>query len=61
MATHTASTVDIALSQLHRLEDGDTIHLDWPGVSIYSKLAVESRALALGLDIVVETGPPRPP
>lgn len=61
MATHNASTIDIALEQLDRAQDGDTIRLAWPEASIYSKLAVESRALALGLDIVVETGPPRPP
>lgn len=61
MATHTAMTIHSALEKLDRTQDGDTIRLVWPGASIHAKQAVESRALALGLDIIVEVGPPRPP
>lgn len=50
-------TVDQALDVLRTLaHDGDTIRLVAYAAGMYSKLAVESTAVALGLDVVVEVG-----
>lgn len=38
-------------------QDGDTIRLVWPDVTGFNRLAVESRAVALGLDVVVVAAP----
>jgi len=38
-------------------QDGDTIRLVWPDVNWFNKLAVESMAMGLGLDVVVEVAP----
>lgn len=37
-------------------EDGDTIRLNWDGANSYSAQKVESKAMGLGLDVVVEVG-----
>lgn len=48
-------TVDQALDVLRTLaHDGDTIRLVWPSAGMYSRAAVESTAMGLGLDVVVE-------
>lgn len=52
--TYTAGSVDRALEMLRtEVQDGDTIRLAWPSAGLYSKLAVESTAMGLGLDVVV--------
>lgn len=57
--TFTARTVDDALEVLRaEAHDGDTVRLVWPSAGMYSKAAVESTAMALGLDVVVVVGPP---
>lgn len=38
-------------------QDGDTLRLVWPDANGFNKMAVESRAVALGLDVVVEVAP----
>lgn len=40
-------------------EDGDTLRLVWPDANGFNRLAVESRAVALGLDVVVVVAPVR--
>lgn len=55
--TFTARTVDQALEMLRTTaHDGDTIRLDWPKAGVYARLAVESTAMGLGLDVVGEVG-----
>lgn len=39
-----------ALEALQVAEDGDVIELAWPGATQFSKAAIESRAIGLGLD-----------
>lgn len=48
-----------ALEALTVAQDGDTIELAWPGATQFSKAAVESRAIGLGLDVVVMLAPER--
>ena len=57
MTTYTCRTLGIALDHLAQATDGDTIRLVWPGANGFSKATVESRALALGLDVIVEVAP----
>lgn len=53
--TFVVRTVDQALEMLRTLaQDGDTIRLVGQAAGIYSKLAVESTAMGLGLDVMVE-------
>lgn len=53
-------TVDQALEMLRTLaHDGDTIRLVWDGASKHSEQVVESTAVGLGLNVVVEVGHPR--
>lgn len=57
MTTYTCKTLGIALDHVVQAQDGDTIRLVWPGANGFSKATVESRALALGLDVIVEVAP----
>lgn len=57
MTTYTCRTLGIALDELAQAQDGDVIRLVWPGANGFSKASVESRALGLGLDVVVEVAP----
>jgi hypothetical protein len=50
-------TLGIALDELSQAVDGDTLVLAWPGANGFSKASVESRALGLGLDVVVMVQP----
>lgn len=54
--TLTAVSMLQAQDLLERAEDGDTICLVWAGASKHSAQVVESRAMGLGLDVVVEVG-----
>ena len=45
--------MDSALEILARAEDGDTIELAWPTANQYQKQIVESRAVSLGLNLIV--------
>jgi hypothetical protein len=47
----------IAQETLAQAVDGDTVALVWPGANGFSKASVESRAVALGLDVVIEVAP----
>lgn len=38
-------------------QDGDTIRLVWPDANGFDRMCVESRAVGLGLDVVVEVAP----
>lgn len=53
MTRYVCRTLAIAQEQLAQANDGDTIVLTWPGANRYHCAAVESRALALGLDLIV--------
>ena len=57
MTRYVCRTLGIALDELREVVDGDTLELAWPGANAFSKASVESRALALGLDVVVEVAP----
>lgn len=57
MATYIRRTLGIALDELAQAVDGDVIRLVWPGANGFSRVSVESRALALGLDVIVEVAP----
>jgi hypothetical protein len=57
MTRYTCRTLGIALDTLAQAQDGDTIRLVWPGANGFSKASVESRLVALGLDVVVEVAP----
>lgn len=57
MTRYTCRTLGIALDTLGQAQDGDTIRLVWPDVNGLSKASVESRAAAMGLDVVVEVAP----
>lgn len=61
MTTYTCRTYGIALDTVAQADDGDTIQLAWPGANGFSKAAIESRALALGLNIIVEIPPQKGP
>lgn len=52
--TWTARSVERAMELLRtEAQDGDTIRLAWPAASQFTKLALESTAMGLGLDVVV--------
>lgn len=53
MTTYICRTMGIASDELSQAEDGDTIRLAWSGAQS-SKAIVESWALRLGLDVVIE-------
>lgn len=57
MTTYTCRTLGIALDELAQAVDGDVLRLVWPGANGFSKASIESRALALGLDVIVEVAP----
>ena len=57
MTTYICRTHGIALDELAQAVDGDVLRLVWPGANGFSKASVESRALALGLDVIVEVAP----
>ena len=57
MAELTAKGLEAAYALLQSASDGDVIRLEWPGVTPFLKSAVESRAMAFGLDVVVEIVP----
>jgi len=57
MTTYICRTLGIALDELAQAVDGDVLRLVWPGANGFSKAGVESRALALGLDVIVEVAP----
>lgn len=59
MTTYACRTLGIALDHVKQAQDGDTIRLVWPGANGFSKASVESRAVALGLDVVIEVRPER--
>ena len=50
-------TLGIAIEELDRVVDGDQLLLTWPGANAFSKASVESRAVSLGLDVVVVVAP----
>lgn len=53
--TFTARTGEQALDWLRaEAQDGDTVQLVDRAAGVYTKLAVESVAIGLGLDVVVE-------
>jgi len=55
---YTCRTLEIALEQLQQADDGDTLLLVWrDATNAFSRAIVESRALALGLDVVVVVAP----
>jgi hypothetical protein len=47
----------IAIDHLQQAADGDTLVLAWRDANAFSRASVESRALALGLDVVVVVAP----
>jgi hypothetical protein len=47
----------IALDHLAQAADGDTLLLTWSGANAFSRASVESRALSLGLDVIVVVAP----
>lgn len=51
--TMAMATEDLAA----QAQDGDTIVLAWPEANGFNKLALESRAIGLGLDVVIEVAP----
>ena len=53
MTRYVCRTLAIAQEQLTQASDGDTIVLTWPGANRFHCAAVESRALALGLGLLV--------
>lgn len=57
MTTYICRTLGIAMDELDQAVDGDTLVLAWSGANGFSRSSVESRALALGLDVVIETAP----
>lgn len=57
MTTYICRTLGIALDELGQAEDGDTLMLAWQGANGFSRASVESRALALGLNVVIEIKP----
>jgi len=57
MARYVCRTLGIALDELAQATDGDTLVLAWPGANGFSKASVESRAIGLGLDVVIEVAP----
>lgn len=56
--TWSVRTQGAALEVLKQAEDGDTIELAWPGATQFSKAVVESRAIGLGLNVVVMLAEP---
>lgn len=61
MTRYTCRTLGIALDELAQAVDGDTLVLAWPGANGFSKASVESRAVALGLDVVIKVAPEQAP
>lgn len=59
MTRYTCRTLGIALETVAQAVDGDTVALVWPGANGFSRAAVESRAIGLGLDVVIEVAPER--
>ena len=57
MTRYVCRTLGIALDELAQASDGDTVVLAWPGANGFSRASVESRAIGLGLDVVVEVQP----
>lgn len=57
MTKFVCRTFGIALDFLPQAADGDTLVLAWPGANGFSRASVESRALGLGLDVVIEIQP----
>ncbi len=53
MTRYVCRTFAIAQEQLNQATDGDTIVLTWPGANRFHCAAVESRAIGLGLDLIV--------
>lgn len=59
MTRYVCRTLGIALDELAQANDGDTVVLAWPGANGFSRASVESRAIGLGVDVVVEVAPPQ--
>ena len=57
MTTYVCRTLGIALDELREVVDGDTLELAWPGANGFSRASVESRAVSLGLDVVIVVAP----
>jgi hypothetical protein len=50
----------IALDELAQVQDGDTLVLAWRDANLFSRASVESRAVAMGLDVLVIVAPANP-
>lgn len=55
--TWSCRTLRGALEAASAAQDGDVIQLAWPGANGFNRSAVESRLVALGVDVVVELAP----
>ena len=57
MTRYVCRTLGIAQETLAQASDGDTVVLAWPGANGFSRASVESRAIGLGVDVVIEVQP----
>lgn len=57
MTRFVCRTLGIAMDEVAQAQDGDTLVLAWRDANVFSKASVESRAAAMGLDVVVEVAP----
>lgn len=57
MTTYVCRSLGIARDTLAQAQDGDTIRLVWRDATAFSRAAVESNAVAMGLDVIVVVAP----
>lgn len=60
MTTFACRTLEIARGTLAQARDGDTIQLVWRDANAFSRAAVESQVVAMGIDVFVVVAPAYP-